>query len=90
MEKEQWIDEILNSTDGLQKASADAHLFSRIERRLRECEFVSPKTVWLAAASIAILVAVNVVLIKKSAQSKSDNPIPSIATSFDKSNQFYQ
>mgnify|MGYP001619871189 CR=1 FL=1 len=90
MEKEQWIDEILNSTDGLQKASAGAHLFSRIERRLRESEFVSPKTVWLAAASIAILVAVNVVLIKKSAHSKTDSPTTSIASSFDKSNQFYQ
>jgi len=90
MEKENWINGILNSTDGMQKPVPNAGLFSQIENRIREAGFVSPKTVWLAAASILILVVVNVAIVKKTARSEQAKPTTSIAASFNPSNQLYQ
>jgi phosphate/sulfate permease len=88
MEKENWINKMLDSTGGLQQVAPDAALFSKIKSRIRQAEFVSPKTVWLAAASIVLLVAVNVVIFTKTMR-HSSSATTSIVSSFDKSNQLY-
>lgn len=90
MEKENWINGILNSADGIKKAVPNAALFSKIEMQIIENQFVSSRMVWIAAASILILVAVNVTLVKRSAHAEAANPTTSIASSFDQSYQLYQ
>lgn len=75
-EKEIWIEEILNSTENIQRVEASEHLFAGIQSRLhtkfRQIEMVPAPTVWLAAASIALLFALNfAALIYSSPQKQS-------------------
>ncbi|MFT3794287.1 hypothetical protein [Flavobacterium sp.] len=89
MEKENWINEILDSTDGLQPATPDAALFSRIEMKIGN-RLVSTQTIWLAAASIAALVALNLAVINQSSQKVQPDAAATLAASIDHSNQFYR
>ena len=89
MKNEQWTEQILASINGLQPAAADEALFSKIKSRISSAEFVSPKTVWLAAASIVVLLAANAIIIRKSATQTVVSDTVSIATAFDQSNQLY-
>ena len=88
METENWINEILESTAGMQPAIPSDALFSRIQNSLQEEKTIAPQWVWLAAASIAILVSINVKLVFfKSHKEKSATE--SYASSLTKSNQLY-
>lgn len=90
MEKENWINEILNSTEGRQQALPDAALFSRIELKIASQQWVSQKTVWLAAASIAVLVALNAIALDKCAPKVQTDEVTTLAASIDHSNQLYR
>ncbi|WP_225309656.1 hypothetical protein [Larkinella humicola] len=60
--KEQWINDILNSTDGMQRAEPGAFLFAKIRNRLPSGAppvYVSPITVWLTVATFALLILLN-------------------------------
>lgn len=76
--KEKWIDDVLNSADSIKKVRADEQLFlninSRLSDRVQQIKAVPAKTVWLAAASIALLFALNFVLLSRSESGKSSNP----------------
>ncbi|MCX6198201.1 MAG: hypothetical protein NTY88_03115 [Bacteroidetes bacterium] len=62
-EKENWIEEILNCVENIQPVQVRGDLFAGIQSRLHgslvHLEHVSTRTVWLAAASIALLFALN-------------------------------
>ncbi|KAB1157704.1 hypothetical protein [Flavobacterium luteum] len=89
METENWINEVLNSTNGMMKVEPNDSLFSKIQNRMQLKNSVSSKTLWLVAASIAILLALNISAIVKS-QSKTENKIEySLSITLDKSNQLY-
>ncbi len=72
--KEIWIEEILNSAENIQRVDASERLFAGIQSRLhskvRQIEMVPARTVWLAAASIALLFALNFAALTYSAQQK--------------------
>ena len=88
MEKENWIESVLNSTDGSIKATPKTELFSKIGRRIQSHEMVSPKIIWLAAASLALLFLLNAKMVfGKSKANKSS--IESVASSLSSSNQLY-
>lgn len=87
MEKENWINEILNSTNGLMKIAPDEQLFSKIQNRIQNN--VSTQTLWLAAASIAILLALNISVIGGSKSKKEDKMEVALSYSLNKSNQLY-
>jgi len=88
METENWINEILQSTEGMQPAVPNDALFSKIQNRLQEEKTIAPQWIWLAAASIAILVSINVKLVFfKSQKEKSATEL--YAASLTKSNQLY-
>jgi hypothetical protein len=60
--QEQWINDILNSTDGMKRAEPGAFLFAKIRNRLPSGAppvRVSPITVWLTVASFALLILLN-------------------------------
>lgn len=87
MEKENWINEILNSTKGIMKVAPDEELFSKIQNRIQNN--VSTQTLWLAAASIAILLALNISAIGGSKSKKEDTMEVALSYSLNKSNQLY-
>lgn len=87
MEREDFINEILNSTNGIRKVSPNPQVFEKIKMRIEENR-VSSKMLWLVAASIAILIALNLVL--WAAQPKTiSNEMASLEHSIHKSNQLY-
>ncbi|MGF7217965.1 hypothetical protein GGR92_004142 [Spirosoma lacussanchae] len=61
-EKEKWIDDVLSSADGLQRAEPGPFLFASIRNRLTDRAVpvrLPMRTVWLAAASFGLLVVLN-------------------------------
>jgi len=88
MEKENWINSIINSTDGITKVIPDEQLFSKIQSRIINKEVIGTRWLWLAAASFALLFLLNA----KAIADKNRNvvsPIESIAANLSNSNQLY-
>lgn len=88
MEQEKWINEILESTNGMSPAIPDAKLFSKIQNRIESKKTIKPQWVWLAAASIILLVALNVKFIFFE-NSNEERATELVVSSISKSNQFY-
>ena len=61
MNKEKWINEVMNSLDDVKSAEANPFLYNKILSKINTVkeEPSSNKPVWLMAASFAILVALN-------------------------------
>jgi hypothetical protein len=88
MEQENWINEILESTNGMTSVMPDEKLFSKIQNRIETHKKLEPQWVWMAAASIIILVALNLKCIY-SKSSNVDRPTERIVSSISESNQLY-
>ena len=88
MEQENWINEILDSTNGMSSAVPNAKLFSKIQDKIETQKTVNPQWVWLAAATIMLLVALNLKCIY-SKSSSDERPTELIVSSISKSNQLY-
>lgn len=88
MEQENWINEILESTNGMSSAVPNTQLFSKIQDKIETQKTVNPQWVWLAAASIMLLVALNLRCIY-SKSSNEDTSTERIVSSISKSNQLY-
>lgn len=77
MNKEKWINEVMNSLDDVKSAEVNPFLFNRILNKVNQAanETVSMKLVWLAAASFALLIFLNIRLIKseKAEQTSESN-----------------
>lgn len=87
MENEQWINEILKSTDGMMKISPDDALFSKIQNKIDNTK-LSSKSVWMVAASFLILMTLNAKFVfEQSFKNKSQTEI--ICSTIIKSNQLY-
>ena len=90
MEKENWIENILNSSNGITSVAPDVNLFSKIQQKIHQHETVPVKTLWLVAASIAVLILLNIsVLDLKSKQTQSATTAY-LEMTVNKSNQLYQ
>lgn len=70
MEKERFVNEILNSVENTTKAIPREALFQKIEHRIQE-RFVSGKTLWLVAASIVILITLNIFFLNENLHSNT-------------------
>ncbi|WP_333876168.1 hypothetical protein [Flavobacterium sp.] len=89
MEKEQWIQKILNSTQHLTVVEPDAALFSKIEAKINRERKLSPTAVWAVAASIAALLVLNVAVIQLKTKNNPENTAAYWEHTFNKSNQLY-
>ena len=90
METENWINEILNSTNGMTQVAPSDDLFSKIQQRIYfKKNTVSTKTVWLMAASILILTTINIAAFQSNKTKISDNSEATIAATLTESNQLY-
>ena len=64
MEKEDFINRILNSVDGISTATPNDVVFQKIENKINENK-ISTSTMWLVAASIVVLISFNIVLLNE-------------------------
>ncbi|WP_162128226.1 hypothetical protein [Flavobacterium phycosphaerae] len=90
MEKENWIAKVLDSTNGLTPVQPDAALWSKIQLKTNLQNKVSPKTVWLVAASILVLIALNITVIKTKNKDKIASTTSYFESTMNQSNQLYQ
>lgn len=61
-QKDRWIDEVLNSVDGIGHVPAPSRLHESLMQRFQDLQakHIFPKrTVWLAAAGLALLISIN-------------------------------
>ena len=89
METENWINEILNSSDGITKVAPNAALFSKIQMKINNQNSISKQWIWIAAASFALLLSLNVKFIFSN-KSKSNNETESVISSVTNNSQLYQ
>ncbi|CCH00617.1 hypothetical protein FAES_2608 [Fibrella aestuarina BUZ 2] len=59
--QQQWINDVLGSLDGLQRAEPSPFLYAKIRNRLngQPVAYAPKKLVWLVAASFALLALLN-------------------------------
>ena len=88
MEANNWINDILNSSNGITKVTPDALLFSKIQNRINIQSTVSSQWIWIAAASFTILVSLNVKMLLSN-NTKTVAPTETIVSSVSNSNQLY-
>ena len=71
MNKEKWINEVMNSLDDMKSAEANPFLYNKILNKIGsgEVEYAPMKLVWLAAASFTLLAVLNFQAMKKSGSS---------------------
>lgn len=85
MNKEKWINEVMNSLDDVKSAEANPFLYNKILNKIDsgEVEYAPKKLIWLAAASFALLVVLNFQAIKKSASgSNNRTEVQEIASAY--------
>ncbi len=77
-QKENWIESMMNSLDGIRQAEPSPFLFHKIMQRAGEQPVyeISPKLIWLAAASFALLVALNIGAIKNGSSPAGSETAP--------------
>lgn len=90
VEKENWIENILNSTNGITQVTPNDDLLSKIQHRIQQENKVSSKTLYLVAASIAVLVMLNISVINSRSKSTKDLTTAYLEMTVNKSNQLYQ
>lgn len=90
MEQETWIQNILESTKGIVPVVPNEQLWDQIQNKIQQQNYVAPKTVWLVAASIAVLVILNITVLKTKTQAKTSSPSTYFENTLNKSNQLYQ
>ena len=89
MKKEDFVNNIFNSVDGMTKVIPDDDLFSKIERKIAHKDKASMQTIWLVAASIVVLLSLNLMLLNYSAKS-NQLEIASLELVINKNNQLYK
>ncbi|MFN8275818.1 MAG: hypothetical protein U0X58_13185 [Flavobacteriaceae bacterium] len=89
MESQNWINSVLNSTNGHQKVTPRKDLFMQIQARVADYEPVSTKMLWLAAASLLLLIGLNFRTLWHSEHSTKSSAVQAMAADVNKSNQLY-
>ena len=88
MEANNWTNDILNSSEGITKVIPDTLLFSKIQNKISIQNSVSSQWIWIAAASFAILVSLNIKMLLSNT-TKTTAPTETIVSSVSNSNQLY-
>lgn len=90
MEKDKWIEHVLQSTDGIVPVIPADNLFSKIRQRIRQENKVSTRALWLAAASIIVLAMLNFSVLAYKTKQKENAAGAYLEMTLNKSNQLYQ
>ena len=89
MERNNWIQNILQSTNGIKTIAPSDDLFLKIQQRIKQESKVSPKTLWLVAASILVLTMLNITIITSKSKSNINSTVEYLEMTVNKSNQLY-
>ena len=89
MERENWIEKVINSTNEMTAVAPGDGLLFKIQEKIKQQEKVSPTTVWLVAASIAVLVTVNFTLLNSKSKARKNTATVYLDNTLNKSNQLY-
>lgn len=87
MEKENWIEAIINSTNGLSKVVPDEMLLIKIEQKIKTQKTISNRWVFASAALFLILLSINFEFLFSKTEKSNDAEM--VASSISKTNQFY-
>ena len=88
MKANNWINDILNSSNGITKVTPNTLLFSKIQNRISTQNTFSRRWIWIAAASFTILVSFNIKMLL-TITTKTAAPTETIVLSVSNSNQLY-
>ena len=89
MERDNWIEKVINSTNGMTAVAPNDDVLTKIHQKIQQQEKVSPKTVWWVAASIVVLVTINVALLSNSSKTKDTTATVYLENTLNQSNQLY-
>ncbi|MCG9791251.1 hypothetical protein [Flavobacterium algicola] len=89
MERDKWINEVIDSTNQIVKVTPDDGLYFKIQNKLNVKKNVAREWVWLAAASIVILASINAKVMYKGLEAQEELEETVLLASFSDSNQFY-
>lgn len=89
MEQEKWIENVLNSTNGITKVEPNDLLFSKIEKQILENTAESRNSLWYVAASITLFLMLSFILFQLNAVSKRETNA-TIAEQYNVNNQLYK
>ena len=88
--KEEWIDAVLKSTSGIVRPEAPAHLYSKMEQRLKRKIGVAPgnkiisiRVVSIAAAVVFLLMSVNLYFLSRQYKTTKNSDIKQVASYYD-------
>ncbi|MGA9639032.1 hypothetical protein [Flavobacterium sp.] len=90
MEKENWINEIIDSTNQIVQVLPSDGLYAKIQSQMNVQKTLDTKWVWLAAASIVVLASINIKIIMTEIQSEKDSEKTALVASISDTNQFYK
>jgi len=79
----------MSSTNGITSVEPSDTLLSKIQQKINQQNKVSPKTVWLAAASIAVLIVLNITVLKTKDKTKIETTTAYQEMTGNQSNQLY-
>jgi len=85
-DKNQWIDSVMNSLDGLQTAEPGDFAFDKIESRIKQEEtpvmkarVIPLRTVSTVAASLLVLIAANIIFLTNKPKQANNDAMRSVA-----------
>lgn len=88
MEEKQFINEILNSTNGISKVNPSDHLLFKIEQKIQSKKDSNSSSIWFIAASALVFFSLNIILLQINFTSKKS--VTSFELELNKSNQLYK
>jgi hypothetical protein len=88
MKSENWTLEIMESTNGMVKVHPSKLLFDKIQNRINLENKVSSKWIFVAAATFALLISINIKLLKSSLI-KSSSQKETVISTISNTNQLY-
>jgi hypothetical protein len=88
MKAENWTNEILESTNGLVKVLPNKLLFEKIQNKINLKNKVSNKWIFVAAATFALLISINIKLLKSNL-AKTNTQTETVISTISNTNQLY-
>ena len=90
MEKENWINEIIDSTNQIVKVLPSDGLYTKIQSQMNVQKTIDTKWVWLAAASVLLLASINIKVIFTEIESDKEIQETALMASVTDTNLYYK
>jgi len=88
MKTENWTTEIMESTNGMMKMIPNKLLFDKIQNKINLETKVSNKWIFVAAATFALLISINIKLLKSNLV-KTNTQSETVISTISNTNQLY-